>query len=74
MARHPSGSAALLISVHSDQGVRGRWYARVVSYDDALLRADTSEYATSVDGVCSAVRRWMEAVTGGEHPGTRGPV
>ena len=62
MARQPSGSAALLITFHSDKEASGRWYARVVSYDDSMSSDMMRKCLDSTDEVCATVRTWIQRV------------
>jgi hypothetical protein len=39
------------------------WYARISFYDDASRPAATAPVQTSVEGVCDAVKHWLESVT-----------
>jgi hypothetical protein len=54
-------SAALLITVYRGGEGGGRWYARVLSYQDAFARETSCNVIPTIDRVCMHVRRWLTA-------------
>jgi hypothetical protein len=57
-------TAALVISAFVEPRGNPPWYARISSYDDAFAPAVQTTAQSTVDGVCEAVRAWLESVIG----------
>jgi len=74
MARQSRRSATLLISIHADPEIGGRWYARVMSHRDAIASTTKLAAQTTVEGVCGIVRTWLTDVTDEESSPRDGSV
>lgn len=66
-------SAALVISAFVEPQGNPDWYARIAYYEDAQGLAFRTKPQTTVDGVCEAVRRWLESIVD-EGPDENGSI
>ena len=55
-------TAALLVSAFLEPDGNPPWYARISHFEDPFRPAVQGPTQTTVDGVCAAVRTWLEAV------------
>ena len=55
-------SAALVISAFVEPKGNPAWYARIAYYEDAQGPAFRTKPQTTIEGVCDAVRQWLESV------------
>lgn len=55
-------TAALVISTFVEPEGNPPWYARIAFYEDAFAPAVQTPAQTTIDGVSTIVRRWLESV------------